>query len=155
MKKIIFVLSLFVVLFPGTSCLKNYEACKNKSPQDEEAEIIAYASAQGMVTQKDASGMYYQVLNYGSGATPNNNSTVTVKYTGKLLNGTVFDQRNTGVDVTMANVIEGWKVGLALIHKGGTIQMIIPSSMGYGCNGFATVPANAILFFQVEVVDVH
>ncbi|HWR32825.1 MAG TPA: FKBP-type peptidyl-prolyl cis-trans isomerase [Chitinophagaceae bacterium] len=155
MKKIVLLSLLGSFLIMNESCIKN-EVCKDKSVDSEKATIAGYAAANGISGTEHSSGVYYQVMNPGSGATPTASSTITVKYTGKLLSGTIFDaQTSTPVSVNLGQVIQGWKIGLPLIQKGGTIKLIIPSSLGYGCNGFGTVPANSILYFEIELVDVH
>jgi FKBP-type peptidyl-prolyl cis-trans isomerase FkpA len=100
--------------------------------------------------------MYYQIVNPGSGATPNINSILSVRYTGTLTDGTVFDSQTVNpVSFQLNQVILGWQVGLPLIQKGGVIRLIIPSSMGYGCQANGPIPANSILYFEVELVDVQ
>ena len=155
MKKIVLVSFLASLLFTNESCLKN-EVCKDKTVDSERATIAGYAAANGIAGTEHSSGLYYQITNPGSGPTPTATSTITVKYTGKLLNGTVFDnQTATAVSVNLGQVIQGWKIGLPLIQKGGTIKLIVPSSLGYGCGGFGSVPGNSILYFEIELEDVH
>ena len=149
------VFFLAVLFFGNSSCVKN-EVCKSKTVDSERGTIAGYAAANLIVGTEHSSGVYYQITNPGNGATPTGTSTVTVKYTGKLLNGQIFDnQTTTAVSINLSQVIEGWKIGLPLIQKGGTIRLIIPSSLGYGCVGFGTVPGNSILYFEIELVDVN
>lgn len=138
-----------------TGCIKDEKACSNVKPADEEAQIVAYASANGITATKHSSGMYYQVVNPGSGVTPTAISKVTVTYTGKFLSGSQFDQSSTPISFNLNQVIEGWTVGIPLISKGGKIKLIIPSSMAYGCNGARTIPPNSVLFFEVDLLDVQ
>jgi FKBP-type peptidyl-prolyl cis-trans isomerase FkpA len=108
-----------------------------------------------------SSGMYYEIIDPGSGATPTLSSNVVITYTGTLLDGTVFDQRttpnNTASDPPwpLSQLIEGWRVGLPLIHEGGHIKLIVPSSMAYGCTGYGMIPGNAILYFDINLIDVQ
>jgi FKBP-type peptidyl-prolyl cis-trans isomerase len=83
------------------------------------------------------------------------NSKVFVTYTGKLLNGRLFDQATSPVSFYLGQVIEGWQMGIPLIKKGGRIKLLIPSSYGYGCNGYSTIPGDAVLFFDVTLTDVQ
>ena len=146
-----------VMIVSCTGCFKKDEACAPVTPTAEENAIKAYATANGITATKHNSGMYYQVINAGSGSTPNINSKVFITYTGKLLNGTQFDQQanpaNTGW--TLGGLIEGWRLGVPLIQKGGKIKLIIPSSLAYGCNGSGPIPANSILYFEIDLVDVQ
>jgi FKBP-type peptidyl-prolyl cis-trans isomerase FkpA len=155
MKKIIFALSVFIALLAGDGCIKD-TVCKNKTVQSEQAEIVAYAAANGMTAAAHSSGLYYEITNLGGGVSPTTGSKVFIKYTGKLMNGTVFDsQTTTPVSFGLDGVIQGFQIGLPLIQKGGSIKLIIPSSLGYGCNGFGNVPGNSILYFEVELTDVQ
>ncbi len=155
MKKILIVFSVTLTLFAGDGCIKD-AACKDKTVQSEQGEIVNYAATQGINATGHSSGLYYQVINPGSGPTPGPGSTITIKYIGKLLNGATFDDKTTTpVSYTLSSMIQGFQVGLPLIQKGGTIKLIVPSSMGYGCNGFGAVFSNSILYFEVELTDVQ
>jgi len=154
MKKIALVSILYFIFFGSISCIKD-EPCQDKTIQSEAAAIAAYASANGIVGTTHSSGVYYQVTVAGTGITPTPNSTVSVRYTGKLLNGTVFDsQTTTAVSFALGGTIQGFQIGLQQVSKGGTIKFIIPSSLAYGCNGTSNIPSNSILYFEVQLVDV-
>jgi FKBP-type peptidyl-prolyl cis-trans isomerase len=134
--------------------MKN-KGCTNIKPQEEELQILSFANANRITAIKHSSGLYYEITNPGSGATPTINSKVSVTYTGKLLNGTLFDEASSPKYFYLAQVIEGWQLGLPLIRKGGNIKLIIPSSLAYGCNGYSTIPSNSVLLFEVNLVDVQ
>ena len=159
MNKIIVALCLIAACFMDTSCSKKTDSgCSNVSVASEDAAMLAYASANGITATKHSSGMYYQIMSQGTGATPNTSSKVFVKYTGKLPDGTVFDQQqdHTKTGWVLGGLIGGWQIGLPLIQKGGKIKLIIPSSYGYGCNGSqGVIPANSILFFEIELIEVQ
>lgn len=155
MKKILVGLSVVMALFAGDGCIKD-AVCQDRTVQSEQGEIVNYAATQGITASAHSSGLYYQVINPGSGPTPGPGSTITIKYTGKLLNGVIFDDKSTtAVSYILNSMIKGFQEGLPLIQKGGTIKLIIPSSMGYGCKGFGGVPGNSILYFEVELTDVQ
>lgn len=115
-----------------------------------------YATANGLTVTDHSSGIQYQVISAGAGQTPTLSSTVSVRYTGKLMDGTVFDSA-TGTPVTfpLNQVIPGWQLALPLIAEGGLIRVIIPSSLAYGCAGYGSIPPNAVLFFEIQLVDVQ
>ncbi|MBC7875017.1 MAG: FKBP-type peptidyl-prolyl cis-trans isomerase [Ferruginibacter sp.] len=144
----------FLLFTGGIACIKD-TSCQDKTIQSEQAAITAYAAANSITGTAHASGLYYQVVSAGGGPTPTVNSQISVRYTGKLLNGTVFDSQ-TGTPVTFAlgGTIAGWQIGLQQIQKGGVIKLIIPSSLAYGCGGKGPIPGDAILFFEVQLVDV-
>jgi len=56
---------------------------------------------------------------------------------------------------TLSSLIEGWKIGIPLIKKGGRIKLIIPSALAYGCTGYASIPPNTPLYFDVTLTDVQ
>jgi len=154
MNKILIALAAFAAIFSGNGCLKN-SVCKDLTVQSEQADIVNYAATQGISATAHSSGLYYQVTNPGSGPAPTAGSRVFIKYTGKLLNGTIFDSQTTPVSFGLDGMIRGFQIGLPLIQKGGSIKLIVPSSLGYGCNGFGSVPGNSILYFEIELTDVQ
>lgn len=153
MKK--FGIFYLVVAIVFTAC-KADNGCKNVSPSSEEQQIISFAAANGISAVKHGSGMYYQIISNGSGTTPGLTSTVTISYVGKRLDGSVFDQPAAPISYKLSDFIEGWKVGLPLIQKGGHIKLIIPSSMAYGCTGHPPViGSNLVLYFDIQLIDVQ
>lgn len=152
MRKIGLFILLAAVVF--SSCSDN--GCKPVKPEAEEPQITAYATANGITAMKHHSGLHYQVVNQGSGPAPTYTSKVSVTYTGKFLNGVIFDKKETPITAELRDFIEGWKIGLPIIQKGGKIILLIPSSLAYGCNGFPNViPPNSIIFFEVTLIDVQ
>lgn len=157
MKRFFTVMALVALVSGGAGCIKD-TGCQNKSIDSERGAIQAYASANSITATAHSSGLYYQVMNPGSGATPGANSKVFVTYVGKLLDGTQFDAGTTpttGGGWALSGLISGWQVGLPLIQKGGSIKLIIPSSMAYGCQGAGTIPSNSILYFEITLNDVQ
>jgi FKBP-type peptidyl-prolyl cis-trans isomerase FklB len=106
-----------------------------------------------------ASGLQYEVLTAGDGInTPKGTDIVSVLYTGKLLDGTVFDssekQGGKPVDVPLNNVIKGWTEGVQLMSKGSKYRLYIPSDLAYGDNGGGNViPPGATLIFDIELIN--
>jgi FKBP-type peptidyl-prolyl cis-trans isomerase len=153
MKKLIGFISVAVILLTVTGCSTN-TSCKDRTVQSEQSIIVNYAATNGVSATAHSSGLYYQIISPGSGATPNSASTISIKYTGKLMDGTVFESRTTPVTGKMSELIQGFQISMPLIQKGGIIKLIIPSSLAYGCTGFGSVPGNSILYFEVELTDV-
>lgn len=141
------------------ACLKNNkdEACTPNTPESEATAISTYAANNGIHGTFHSSGLYYEITNPGSGATPVASSKIYVTYTGKLTNGTIFDQQTVSANTgwTLGSLISAWQIGLSLIQKGGSIKLIVPSAMAYGCTGYGSIPANAILFFDITLEDVQ
>ena len=151
----IFIPVLFILFVAfGISCKKN-EGCTSKSVDSERAAIQAFATSRGINAIAAPSGIYYEIINPGSGPTPTASSNISVLYEGALTDGTVFDSRLTSpITFPLINAIAGWQLGLPLIKKGGVIKLIIPSSLGYGCQGYGSIPPDAILYFEISLVDV-
>lgn len=106
---------------------------------------------------KTASGLYYKKTDDGRLPFPTSNDTVTIHYTGTLIDGTVFDssEKNGGpVTFGLRNVIPGFSEGLQLVGKGGKITLYIPPSLGYGNKEVPGIPPGSTLIFDVEIVDV-
>jgi FKBP-type peptidyl-prolyl cis-trans isomerase len=154
MKKIFFAGLISMLLFANSSCLKD-KGCQNKTVQSEAAAISAYATANGINGTTHSSGVVYEVTVPGSGARPTPYSKVSIRYVGKLLDGTVFDSQLTNtVTFNLGESIAGFQIALQQVQKGGSIRFIIPSSLAYGCSGQNTIPSNAILYFEVQLIDI-
>ncbi len=104
------------------------------------------------------SGLQYQVITEGSGAKPAKTQKVRVHYTGKLLNGTVFDssvERGEPAEFMLNQVIPGWTEGVQLMSEGSKYRFFIPSELAYGDRGAGNViPPGAALIFDVELLKV-
>ena len=104
-----------------------------------------------------ASGLKYKVVKEGTGAMPKAEDTVEVHYTGKLLDGTVFDssvERGETISFPLNGVIKGWTEGLQLMKEGAKYEFYIPSDMAYGEVGTQGIPPNSTLIFTVELLSV-
>ena len=137
--------------------LLTWPACRKKTDQTalDESIITKYISDNKLNATATGSGLYYVTNLKGTGASPNINSNVTVKYTGYLTNGNVFDQTTSGgATFKLSGVIKGWQEGIPLFNKGGKGKLLIPSALGYGSQATGSIPANSVLIFDVEILDV-
>ena len=105
------------------------------------------------------SGLKYTDLVVGTGPSPSPGQTAVVHYTGTLPGGTKFDSsRDKGQPYTFAlgtgSVIKGWDEGIATMKVGGRRKLEVPPALGYGARGQGTIPPNATLLFDVELLDV-
>ena len=105
-----------------------------------------------------ATGLQYEVIKEGDGAQPASTDQVEVHYTGKLIDGTVFDSsEERGVPATfgVTQVIPGWVEALQLMKVGSRWRLYIPSDLAYGPNGAGgIIGPNATLIFDVELLKV-
>jgi len=107
-----------------------------------------------------ASGLIYEDLQVGDGATAKAGDTVSVNYTGWLADGTKFDSsldrgQPTDFAIGVGQVIPGWDEGVVGMRVNGTRLLVIPPSLGYGSAGFGTtIPGDATLTFEVQLVAI-
>ena len=127
-----------------------------------DAKKIADYVAQNKIAnaQTTSTGLTYVIVKAGTGPTPAKGNVVSVTYTGKLLNGKVFDStdKNGGqpfqFPVGMGQVVPGWDEGLMKLNKGTKAILILPSVLGYGSQSPGPgIPEDAVLVFDVEMKD--
>lgn len=107
--------------------------------------------------KKTASGLYYEIIKEGSKEMPKESSNVKIDYVGKLIDGVEFDsskKRGQPATFNLGQVIPGFKEGLQLIGKGGTIRLYVPSELAYGDNPLPGIPAGSTLIFEVDMLDI-
>lgn len=138
-----------------SSCKKDkYDA--EKQAKIDDALIVDYIAKNGIVAVKHNSGLYYQIISSGAGATVTTANTVSVDYEGRLLNGTVFEKSDKTISFPLNRVILGWQIGIPQIKKGGEIRLIIPSTLAYeNTSPSPSIPKNSVLDFTVKLVNVQ
>jgi len=106
------------------------------------------------------SGLKYVDIVEGTGPTPQKGQTVSVKYTGTLTNGKVFDSSEKPgakpfeFPLGMGKAIPGWDEAIATMKVGGKRHLIIPPKLGYGAAELPSIPPNSTLLFDVELVGI-
>jgi len=105
------------------------------------------------------SGLQYEEIVEGTGASPANGQKVVVHYTGTLEDGTVFDssrERNRPFEfkIGVGQVIKGWDEGVGTMKVGGRRKLVIPPELGYGARGIGPIPPNSTLIFDVELIRI-
>lgn len=160
MRKIFYILSLLALAF---GCSEKSDELSDAEQLQKDIVIIDKWLAENTVTTlSDPSGLRYNITIEGTGAKPTLANKVTVKYTGKFLkegatpaNSGIFDQATTAVTFDLGSLIAGWQIGFQLLPKGSKATLYIPSGLAYGKSGAGnSIPANANLFFEVELIDV-
>lgn len=105
-------------------------------------------------------GVVYTITTEGNGPAVDSGSIVTVHYTGKLTNDTIFDAstrhgRPFSFPVGQGKVIKGWDEGFQVLRQGDRATFTIPAEMAYGNREIGPIPANSTLVFDVEVIKVE
>lgn len=162
MKKLVFA---FLVIGTLTGCLKNsktettcnYNECGYVVSEAEQKMVTDYLTANSLTATKHCSGLYYIIDEPGTGSAATVCNRIAFSYTGKLTNGTVFDQSSTPIQYPLYDLITGFKNGIPLVKTGGKIRLFVPPSLGYGNNPppGSNIPANAVLIFDVTLVGVQ
>jgi FKBP-type peptidyl-prolyl cis-trans isomerase FkpA len=154
-----FVFTLSAVLFVacGKSSQPATSSCTGLEPPADSSTLLGFATKHGLTNLIDTLGMYYQIINQGTGATPSANSTVFVTYTGTLMDSTIFDSTTNAAKTgfPLSGLIVGWQYGLPKIQAGGHIKLLLPSKYAYGCAGGGPIPPNTPLFFDISLVSVQ
>ena len=133
------------------------QAAAQKNLAEGQAFIAENASQKDVVTL--ASGLQYQIVTPGTGATPKADDNVKVHYRGMFPDGTEFDSsytRGTASVFPVKGVIPGWTEALQLMREGGKWKIFVPSALAYGEKGAGRVIGpNQVLIFDIELLVIH
>lgn len=140
--------------------MEKYNAMIEERKTGEPDSIKIYLAKNKITAKPTATGLYYVEVKRGAGVKAATGNTVSVHYTGKFLNGTIFDssEGKEPISFVLGNkeVIPGWEEGVALMSKGGKAKFIIPSNLAYGPNGAgAMIKPYTPLAFDVELMDIN
>jgi FKBP-type peptidyl-prolyl cis-trans isomerase FkpA len=157
MKKQFLLFGLLIILF--SACTKTSFNAPKQAAIDEEKIQLYIAANHLNVTKDPTTGIYYQIITANPGPHPTSTDTVQVSYVGKLLNGTVFDSESV-TELPVTDLVIGFQDGIQLVGSNGAapyarILMIIPSALGYGTTASASVPANSVLVFTVDLIGAY
>ncbi|MBB4077721.1 FKBP-type peptidyl-prolyl cis-trans isomerase FklB [Lewinella aquimaris] len=124
----------------------------------QEGEAFLAQNAKRPEVKVTDSGLQYEVLKEGTGASPAATETVRVHYHGTLIDGSVFDssvERGETIEFPLNRVIPGWTEGVQLMKEGAKYRFFIPYDLAYGPRGSApAIPPYAALIFDVELFEV-
>lgn len=146
MRKLIQFL-LFLLL---TSCSTYSE----QEIQDFDSKISSHIKRNKLKFIKSSSGLYYHLKKNGEGKFIRYTDSVSITYSGFLLNGKRFDKQKNPITFAVRDLIAGWKEVLLMCKKGSEVQMILPPTIAYGDNSLDDIPQNSILKFEMKVWDV-
>lgn len=135
------------------------EAAKMGEVNAKAGENFLAENAKRPEVKTTATGLQYEIIKEGDGPTPNRGDRVTVHYTGKLIDGTVFDssvERGEPATFGVTQVIPGWVEALQMMKTGSQWRLYIPSKLAYGPNGAGgVIGPNATLIFDVELIKIE
>lgn len=141
----------------------NAEQAKLSADNQAAAEKFLAENAKKPGVKTTKSGLQYQVLTSGSGATPTAKNTVSTHYRGKLINGKMFDESYRGekptaeeepVSFPVTGVIAGWTEALQLMKEGDKFRLFIKPELAYGERGPGPIGPNSLLIFDIELISV-
>jgi FKBP-type peptidyl-prolyl cis-trans isomerase len=142
------------------SALQNKIREKEKNQGSENLKIVDEFLAENKKksdVKETPTGLQYRVLQEGDGAKPKLDDKVKVHYVGRLINGTKFDSsvdRGEPTEFGLNQVIKGWTEGLQLMNTGSKYEFLIHPKIAYGPRPRPQIPANSLLIFEVELLEV-
>lgn len=145
--KNVFILGIMLIAL--ASCSK--DDAVNYAVIDEE-KIMNYLEENNLEATRHATGLYYQITQPGSGDKAYPNARVTVRYTGKLLNGEIFDEGKL-TDYPLSSLIKAWQIGIPLLSTGSEATFYCPSGLAYGSKGSGSIPPNSVLIFDIKLIS--
>jgi peptidylprolyl isomerase/FKBP-type peptidyl-prolyl cis-trans isomerase FkpA len=166
MKRVNFVFKYVVlVLFLAclvSSCLKSNDTSSSNTAETEAALIKTWKAkmkSTNIAYDSTATKIFYIIdkTKVGTGPNVTTGKTVTVKYTGTFMDGSIFDSSENFTYVHKSSsqrLISGWEEGIELLNKGAKATFLFPSSLAYGNYGYSSIPGYTPLFFVIEVVDI-
>lgn len=147
---------LFCAIFCATllpACLDEGFDAEKQHAEDVD-KIENYLDDNNLTAQSTASDLHYIIELEGFEGHPTLQDSVKVTYKGYYLDGTVFDETKNGpVVFKLSGVIAGWQEGIPLFKKGGRGKLFLPSNLAYGPNPPSGIRANAVMIFDVTLLD--
>ena len=145
----------------SAAILSTAVSCKDKAsstcvdvkiavPERDSTALKNYITSNNIPAEFDSRGFYYKILNPGSDKKPSQCATIMIDYSGKLVNGTVFDS-NTNQNFSLLSLISGWRMGVPLIGEGGEIVLYLPPALGYGDEDNGPIPGGSVTIFTVKL----
>lgn len=115
--------------------------------------VDEYIQQNNLQTKELAQGVHAVIKNPGNSNRPSVSDEVKVNYEGFLTDGQEFDSGEE-IEFNLSGLILGWQIGIPEIGEGGDITLIVPSSAGYGVRGNTSVPPNATLVFNIQLIEI-
>ena len=132
---------------------------RDQRQNEKDQQLIAeYLGKVQLKTQQTPEGVHYLIEKEGSSPHPSKQSKVRIRYTGSFLDGSVFSSSSQqpleGELADLGNTLPFWSLIVPLLKKGGKGKFIIPSHLAFGDREVGTIPANSILVFDLELLEI-
>lgn len=131
---------------------------QDASWMNQQQAVIANLKAADGWQPLPGNGRWRRIKGDGKGAHPTVDDTVTLNYEGKLTDGSVFDSsyaRNEPATFPLGQLVKGWQVAVPNMGVGDTIEIWIPSDLGYGPAGAGPIPGGASLYFKIALMAIQ
>jgi FKBP-type peptidyl-prolyl cis-trans isomerase FkpA len=156
------VFFVFVCFYMACKTDPLYDDIRAQQAAIDDDKIARFIDSLGIPAQKTDQGLYYQIIEPGTptGKDWLKTDVISIHYVGRFLTGQVFDSTAVAdkpTEFLMADVIEGWQLGIPLINPGGSIRLIVPSALAYQNRQIGvtdSIPPNSILDFDIKLLGV-
>lgn len=171
--RLFFFLPLCLVFFAcDKDCENERGECADEQLAKDVQIIQNYLEDNNLEAERHPTDLFYIIEEEGTGDTPNQGQEIVANYTGKFLDGRVFDTsieseaREAGIynpnrnyapfsfTLGAGRVISGWEIAFSLFNEGTKATILLPSYMAYGFRGNSGIPPNTVLLFEVELVEI-
>ena len=156
MKRVAVILAITLAFWAGGTGARALAADDALSIDANQKYLDENKLKKGVITRP--SGLQFRIIQNGYGKRPGPTDTVKVYYTGKLINGVVFDGTSPGLPASYklnSGLVTGWVEALQLMREGDRWQLVIPPNLGYGVRGAGdgAIPPNQTLIFDIKLLE--
>ena len=144
------LIALATILYLIASC-----SGETKTQEQIKSEIQEFIAEKNYPMTESPSGVFYEIIEDGSGYPIHYNDKILVTYRGEFLDGKVFDERKEEIEFNLKGLIPAWKEVLPGNNVGCIVRLIVPPHMGYGDQDRGDIPANSTLHFVIRVHDAY
>jgi FKBP-type peptidyl-prolyl cis-trans isomerase FkpA len=141
-------IGLIVLLSSGCSTYSDNEL------SDFDTEITKYLDDKDIKCERSESGLYFKIIEEGEGELIQFRDHVTFTYKGELINGDIFDNQKDPVEFAVDDLIGAWKEIMLQVKQGSKVYLVAPPQLGYGSRKLDDIPANSILIYEMEILEV-
>ncbi len=145
---------ILIACVKGTTNTGTTTTCTNVDTTSEDPAIQTFCNKDSVTFKRDVSGVYYHITDTGTGVSATSASVINFTYTATLLNGTILG--SGAAQQAISGLIEGFQLMDSYLKLNTHIEMVIPSSLAYGCTGAGTVvPSNSVVSYDVIITAIE